>query len=413
MHGLEPDPSDRFRRLYASDRAALASLALLAVLYYGGSYLAGGLLGRSPQSGQTHYAYLAEAMLEGRLDLPPGRAPHLSEIVSYRDQRFVVYPPLPAIVLLPAVALFGAELETSLLSIALAAVGLAATFVWLRRLGRPRDVAWWSALLLGLGTSYTYAAIVGSSWLLAHVLGVLLLTAAMCEVYGRNRGVVAGLLIGGAMWCRMPMVLAAPFAMYLAGERSGRRVRSALQVGAGVAVFLVLNALYNWLRFDDVRNVAYTMIPGVLAEPWYERGIFDLAYLPRNLHVLLFEPPVLLDSFPYFAASLWGLGVVFATPAYLLMLWAPFGERTTRVLLAAAVACMLPGLFHGWPGAQQYGYRFSLDAAPFLVALMALGIGDRVTPRVRALLVLNLALTAWWIAFARWVPPRDWIYPFG
>lgn len=412
MNRHERNWQQQWARLYRSDRAALLSLMLLAFSFYALIYFGGKLSGRSPQSDQTHYAYLAEAMLTGRLDIAPGRGEQLSEIVTFEEKRFVVYPPFPAIVLLPVVAVFGAEVPTGFVSILLAALCVALMFRWLRGLGRPRDVAWWSAIVFGLGTGYAYVAVVGSSWLMAHVVGVLLLTAALAEIYGKNRGLLVGLLIGAAMLCRLPMVLATPFAMALAAQRRRAWLRPVSEIAGGVGLLAGLNALYNWARFDALGNVAYTMIPGVLKEPWYDRGIFDLTYLPRNIHALLFEPPIVIDSWPFIVVSLWGLGILFATPSCVLIVWAPFRQATTQLCLAATLACMLPGLLHGWPGAQQYGYRFSLDAAPFLIALIALGMGERVTGRIRALVLFNVLAVSWGIATSRWIPPGNWLYIF-
>ena len=42
---------------------------------------------------------------------------------------------------------------------------------------------------------------------------------------------------------------------------------------------------------------------------------------------------------------------------------------------AAALFALLPDLFHGTVGFQQFGYRFSIDAQPFLVALALTGDG--------------------------------------
>ncbi|MEE2776888.1 MAG: hypothetical protein VYE73_09025 [Acidobacteriota bacterium] len=404
----------RMNGMYATQRRAVMSLLLLATTFYGGIWAAGRLIGRPVQSPDIHFAYLAGAFLDGRLHLEADEGPGLREIVTFEEKRYVVYPPLPAMAVMPLVAVFGPRFETSLVSIVFGAFALVAIFVLLRRLDRPRDVAWWSALVFGFGTSYADATMRGSSWLIAHVLGVLLLTAGLAEIFGKNRGLLAGLLVGAALWCRLPMALAAPFAMFLAANRcEGHKTRKALEVGAGVGVFVALNGLYNWLRFGWIGNVAYEMIPGVLEQPWYERGIFHIAYVPRNLYALFLEPPVLLHSFPYIVVSLFGLGIFFATPSYLLIAWTPFRDLRMQIFAAATVACLLPAMLHGWPGGSQYGYRFSLDAGPFLIAMMAFGIGDRVTPRIRALILFNLAIAVWGLVFSRWIPPTDRIYPFN
>ncbi|MDX1645421.1 MAG: hypothetical protein R3244_13790, partial [Thermoanaerobaculia bacterium] len=119
---MDRDEGNRQRPLaglYRSDRSAELSLLLLAFGFYAAIYLGGALLDRSPQSDQTHYAHLAEAMLDGRLDIPAGRGEQLGELVTVEGKRYVVYPPFPAVVLLPLVALFGAEVPTGAVSIVL------------------------------------------------------------------------------------------------------------------------------------------------------------------------------------------------------------------------------------------------------------------------------------------------------
>ena len=39
----------------------------------------------------------------------------------------------------------------------------------------------------------------------------------------------------------------------------------------------------------------------------------------------------------------------------------------------AALLALVPDIFHGTVGFQQFGYRFSMDAQPFLVALALVG----------------------------------------
>jgi hypothetical protein len=51
----------------------------------------------------------------------------------------------------------------------------------------------------------------------------------------------------------------------------------------------------------------------------------------------------------------------------------------TAAVAAAALLALLPDIFHGTVGFQQFGYRFSLDAQPFLVALALAGDARRGT----------------------------------
>ena len=167
---------------------------------------------------------------------------------------------------------------------------------------------------------------------------------------------------------------------------------------------------YNWVRFESVSNVAYNQIPGVLAEPWYSKGIFHPSYLASSLYVMLLQPPVLIDRFPYLVPSLFGMSILLATPALFLTFQAPLRCWRTWFLVAASGACLLPGLLHGWPGGDQFGYRFSLDAIPLIMALMAIAMGERASGRARFLIVLSILISIWGLLLVEHRPVQ-WLYP--
>jgi hypothetical protein len=66
------------------------------------------------------------------------------------------------------------------------------------------------------------------------------------------------------------------------------------------------------------------------------------------------------------------MSLFLTTPAFLWVFIALREVRRDLVVGATALAALLallPDLFHGTVGFQQFGYRFSIDAQPFLVAL--------------------------------------------
>jgi hypothetical protein len=76
------------------------------------------------------------------------------------------------------------------------------------------------------------------------------------------------------------------------------------------------------------------------------------------------------------------MALFLTTPAFL---WLFAGLRGLRrdvgsaAVAGAAVLALLPDIFHGTVGFQQFGYRFSIDAQPFLVALALVGDARRGT----------------------------------
>src|SRR5262245_39376961 len=63
-------------------------------------------------SASNHFVYQAQSLLHGRLDMPEKLGSgNTTDIILVNGQHYIVYPPFPAILMLPLVALFG--LDTS------------------------------------------------------------------------------------------------------------------------------------------------------------------------------------------------------------------------------------------------------------------------------------------------------------
>lgn len=77
------------------------------------------VLSKGPPPGQNHFVYLADAFLHGRLGVT-GSGMALQELVPRNGNFYVVYPPMPAAILMPFVAAFGTSVDQSLISIILA-----------------------------------------------------------------------------------------------------------------------------------------------------------------------------------------------------------------------------------------------------------------------------------------------------
>jgi len=399
------------RVVRSSDRRGFWTFVLATLAIYAGVVVLGALVGKTAPSDQTHYAYLAQAFLQGRLDIDPAQAPHLTEVIPYNGKSYVCYPPMPAVVLMPFVALFGPTLPMSAVSILIASYAVGLCYLVLRRAGFTAPVGAWVTVVFGFGTAFWYTSLKGSSWHFAHVTGVVFLLGALWETFGRSRPLLIGLCLGAATLCRLPIVLATPVFLYLVTRNRAAKGRRAALLLAGVGLFIGLNMAYNWVRYQTIFDVGYHLIPGVLEERWYTKGIFDLSYLPRNLWLHLFGPPLLIDRFPYVVPSQSGLALFLATPVLLLMFRASNGWLTWSAALGALLVS-IPSLLHGSSGDMQFGFRFSIDYSPFLLLLVAQGLRGSVTPRVKALVALNCLIGLWGLAFMSPIEP-PWLFPFA
>jgi hypothetical protein len=387
---------------------ALFVAVLLAAVYWLTAFL-GGSLGRDEA---VYFDRLAEAFLHGRLDI---EAPPITHDLAFVNGRWhVPFPPGPALLLLPGVAVFGAgsRFETHLLPL-LGGVNVALVYLLVQAM---RQRLWiglhpagslWLAALFGLGTAHWPLAATPRVWFVAQVVTVTFLVLAAWLAARQASPAYIGLALAGAVLTRPHVALALPF--FIAEAASRERwagYQPALQVlwlALPVAAAAAGLLWYNQARFGDPLEFGYTLanVDAALADDLRRYGQFNLAYLPRNLQAAVGGLPLFHERFPYFTPRAQGLSLFLATPALLYLF-----RREPRGLWSwgAWLAVLLiqgPLLLYYNTGWQQFGYRFGLDYMVFALALVAANAGRRVSPVLAALIGLSILVTlrgvAWWI----------------
>ncbi len=351
-------------------------------------------LSKGPPPGQDHYVYLAYSFLHGRLNLT-GAGTALEELVSLHGNYYVVYPPMPAIILMPFVAALGTSVDESLISIILASICVSLTWLMLRKTGVKGSKALWLAALFGFGTCFWYTAAVGSSWYIAQVSAVLFLTIAIVLSLYKKNNFLVGLSLGCAYLARLTTALAFPFFLFLTYDQNDSwksRLKPMALFVLGLAIPVILDLVYNFARYNTIFDIGYTLI--IKGDPNYPYGLLSFAYIPKNLYAILFQGPILLNSFPYFKPDWMGLGLFFTTPAFLYIFVGKWNKLSKYA--AIAVLCILPPLItHGEVGYTQFGYRFSLDFTPFLILLTAKGMSENLRWQEKAIIILSLLVNLW------------------
>ncbi|HEY6077446.1 MAG TPA: hypothetical protein VIW29_01500, partial [Polyangiaceae bacterium] len=259
----------------------------------------------------NHFALLAEAWLQGRLDLPgaPPAYAQGNDFASYAGKWFVVFPPFPAVLLVPLVAVAGSAERVcdGRLFLLLAGLGPAALFLALEKLRRAgeskrtelENVA--LAALFCFGSVYFFCSVQGTVWFAAHVVAAVLTALYLLFSLHAERPLAAGLCLGLALATRTPLLFAAPL-FVLEALRATRR---ASPTGPGVlqryelarltrllALFLLpiaavlgLTLWHNHARFGDWFENGYRYLDVAWAKRIAKWGLFDYHYLARNLGV--------------------------------------------------------------------------------------------------------------------------------
>lgn len=350
----------------------------------------------------NNFVLLAQAFLHGRVWIDwPGT---YIDALNYGGQYYVIEAPLPALLLLPLVVLFGSAANQTLVAVVLAAVAIGAAWELGERLGvRRSNIAWICAFLLA-GTDLLWCAMLGDVWFIAHVSAVCFTMLALVELSGKRRGWLVALFAACAFESRFSMIGAVPVYAYLLVYQGGVR-RKAISFAAVLAGVAVLWTLYNVARWGTWSDVGYTT--------WYHRdqagsptgSPFRLSYLPYQLSSFFAQLPAAVPAFPYLRPEYSGVALTWTSPALILAFFARRPLAWVIALWIAAILTALPNFLYYVNGYAQFGMRHALDFEPFLVALMLLAVRDRLAWWGRALIAYSWAVGLWgcwyWLSFVR------------
>jgi hypothetical protein len=376
------------------------------------------------------------------------------------------FPPLPAVVLLPFVAVWGLATNDQVIFTVLAAIDVAICWWMLGRLPVGPVVRLGTTVFFAFGTVFWYTGQIATTWYQAHIVAVGLTFLAIGlavgadpsaaddaagagapdQAIGRRLGIeprqfVAGFLFGLACTARLTVVFGAPFFAFV-GAGGGWR-RRAWSAGLGAAIPILALAIYDVATTGQLISPAYDHLYRLETAGYPSLGYHvdwaaeDPRYLIQNLGLALFGAPDLLPTAlpdalginhiavctdaaairglfdpacPLAVPRDTGMSVLLTSPAYLLAVPALASLRRNRLVAGALLAVILIAtvdLMHFSQGWVQFGYRFSNDAAPFALVLVALGF-ERLAVRHRygmllamALIVLSLAINAWGVLWSR------------
>jgi hypothetical protein len=340
------------------------------------------------------FFYLSDAFLQGRTWLERPIGPN--DTIHFGGHFYVPFAPFPAIAFMPLVALVGPEVADQhgpTINAVLAAVSIGLCWMLLGRM-TVRNLVHRTFLvaLFGYSTTLWWVTTRGGVWHTGQFVATFLTLACLVELWGRQRPPLVGLLAGAAFLTRAPLAFAVPFYMLLlepypirdtlasaAGSVRGwlerLPIREWLSLGLGTVPAIAFFFWYNDLRFGDPLESGYQL---AVLPPWLELrrqiGLFSLAHVGWNVDLLLFKLPNQIPEFPWFKPDGLGMSVLFTSPALLLAFRAPWRDRRTWILLAGAVAVLIPTLLYYGGGWLQYGYRYFLDSIPFLVAMAGLAV---------------------------------------
>jgi hypothetical protein len=421
-------PKGRLERLLKGWRG----FVILYVVFTG-AYLGASANTLRQHSQYNHYVYLAQGWLHGRLALdgpPPNendwakvdvfklkdgrelRGTYGSrsggpsdrfyplrgasetvtdaQIVSRTAIRYVSFPPFPAVLMAPFVAIWGLRFNDVLFTALWAGLNPVLLFFLLGNLRRrglsKRSVGddLWLTALLGVGSVYYFCSVVGQVWFTALIVGVTLSIGYAWASLDAERPALAGLFFALGIATRGPWFVLPLFvceAVRVSGGWPALRTREGWRALAPrltrfaipAAVIGVALAWHNWARFGSPFEFGHKF----LNVQWQDRigrfGLFNYHFLSRNLAAALVLLPRIMTRAPFVKISQHGMSLLVTSPNLAYTVMPQERNHLTRPLWLTIAAVAIPSLLYQNSGYIQFGYRFSLDYMIFFILLLALG----------------------------------------
>jgi hypothetical protein len=368
--------------------------ALAVVCGYAGATIAAFLLS-SPHAADR-LMLVAERVLAGHFDSDALKG--AVDTVQIGDKYYTALGPAQLFAYVPFAAVPALQASGGYIASALFGVAAALSALPLaRRYGAKGRDAYWIAAFTAFGSLLWFSSVFGNPYYLAHAESFLALSLFLIEWAGRRRPVALGALVALSFLARPTTILAAvPFGLVLLWRhRADVRAAAATAIAFGlpIAGAIAFFGWYNWARFGSPLESGYAI--SYLGQPSLEArrslGVFSIRQVPENLRLALLALPDRTAHFPFLVPSKFGMSMLLVSPALLTSIWAGFRDRTAQLLWIAAALVAVPVFLYYGGGYVQYGFRYSLDFTPFLVALMAIGSRRWIGRPERLLVMVSIA----------------------
>lgn len=270
----------------------ILAVAVLSFLAYAGTHSLFRATSRSELF--NYHAYLADAFLKGSLALV-SQPPTTLDLSEFGGKLFLYWGPVPALMLMPIVWIFGIHWSDVWLTIALATLSTTLAFVLLRQTRRLHGLSDTGIVILtftyGFGSPQYPLAVDGTVWFVSQLFTSVFLTSALLCVFRERQTpwiiALAGLFVGMACLTRASVVASALWLFgyigYVAWRSNVKVSRIPVRLlSAFVPLALSLAAVswYNYARFGSAleTGVSYHLADPSFAENIRRYGIFSFHY---------------------------------------------------------------------------------------------------------------------------------------
>lgn len=370
-----------------------------------------------PRSFYDYTFRIAGALLEGELGLDRQPPSWLNEMVPLNGRYYSAFPLGSVLTMIPVALLQKWRLIESFPAGVVAAVIAGAVAFFFFLLSGKYQATLPSRLIFTLfplfGTWMWCNLMFAGAWQIALGFAVLGQVGALYFTLLKPQPLIAGLFFALAFGNRTEVILVVPIFLYLIYKHSVERGEKALPAISSFLSFPVILGVftlaYNYARFSSVFDFGYGRIPGVLAEPWYQHGIFSVYAIPLNARQMLFEPWKIIDDYPYLVPTGFGGSIFLNSPFLLLLFRKSARECGLKTLSWCAIGVLTLLLWcHGNPGGWQFSYRYAMVLLPWMWLILMENSRNRVSVIELILFVLSVAINAYGTYLFLWT---DYVRP--
>ncbi len=353
----------------------------------------------SAPSDSRHLILQAQAWLHGHLDIG---LPRFGDSILFQGKTYIIYPPLPSLIMLPFVAILGDRFSDIWFTWLFAAGSIVLLFSTLEVM-RVRSITTRTslenrilALTFGFGTIALWLCLGGRVWMTIQTVSVFGIMVMLHGTLSR-RWPLAALGVGMVMLTRTSEVLVGivPLVAYLHDLGIGRRVQGRWSVlpqrwpalrelAVTLAPFLIaalILLVHNQLYFGNMLSTGYD-IQNQQNYPQIVYGVTSWHYIWPNFIVDFLRWPSFSYTGPFdvnpqvnLAVDGIGTNMFFSTPLLAIFIFAPQGKtaqpwlrRTLWITVAITLLAVLTFCAAGW---YQVGSRYLLPLYPLLFLLLA------------------------------------------
>ena len=354
-------------------------------------------------SSAPYFNYLADAFLHGQLSLRLLPA-NLHDLAFFNGQYFMYWPPFPAVLLMPFVALFGVGFSDVFFTLVIGSLNVSLVAYTLRIVDKqsliPIDANGRGilAIFFAFGTVHLFLSSLGIVWFTSQVIAFLcsiLAFLAAIRLKGYPAFFFTGLALACATLTRNHLIFLGIWpAYYLFKSHKHEGWQKLIPYFAVAALPIIaglfFNGLYNYLRFGNFleTGVAYQQLGAFFDADYQKYGLLNIHYFKTDFYYnFIFYP------FPLSDKTLMGGSLFLLSPLFIAAFWTLVSSdlrKPSIMLWLTTVAVAIPILLNIGTGWKTFGPRYTLDFTMPLLLLTALG--SRNWPKWLRLLLLVISI---------------------